>query len=146
MCRLMSSLGIWKERLLSNICSRIYIHLLSEVGNVYNLQIGFFNTVKEKAWDCLTAAYIFPKNTAVYIFQISESCSLKSRKSSDTWILVLEKTEYAVDSQENIAWIKQINIPLRLFLTQEISDHDQILGWWANNGGQFYERLSQFYY
>lgn len=48
MCRFISSLGTWKERVVSAICSRIRIHLLSEVGNLYNLQTGFLNTAKRK--------------------------------------------------------------------------------------------------
>lgn len=42
--RAINSLGIWKESILSDICSRICIHLLSEVGNLYNLHTGFLST------------------------------------------------------------------------------------------------------
>lgn len=45
--RAINSLGIWKESILSDICSRICIHLLSEVGNLYNLHTGFLSTGEE---------------------------------------------------------------------------------------------------
>lgn len=48
MFRAISSLGIWKERTLSDICSRIRIHLLSAVGNLYSLHTGFLNTGREE--------------------------------------------------------------------------------------------------